>query len=48
MTESFATVDGWTCSHNSVAGFAEDGQFAECQGSAGDIATRTPTSKGLG
>lgn len=41
----FATVNGWQCDHNSLAGFEEDGHFAECSGPKGDIVTQTATAK---
>jgi hypothetical protein len=44
----FATVNGWDCDHNSLAGFEDDGHFAECSGKDGDIVTQTATAKTSG
>lgn len=43
----FATVNGWSCDHNSLAGFQDDGHYAECSGKAGDIVSQTATAKPL-
>jgi hypothetical protein len=44
----FATVNGWSCDHNSLAGFEDDGHYAECNGKDGDIVTQTANAKPLG
>ena len=36
----FATVDGWDCSHNSVAGFEQTGELEGCQRGAESFGTK--------
>jgi WD40 repeat protein len=36
----FATVDGWNCSHNSIAGYGETHEFEACQHGSDVLSTR--------
>lgn len=44
----FATVDGWNCAHDSVAGFRQSGQVLGCERGGDSFGTRSPGGKPTG